>query len=45
VDQGHDQDRGRRTIEDAAWLKEDVVAMIDERAEHNAPKLTDRLVG
>ena len=32
-------------IETRLWSMEDVVAMIDEHAERNAPRLADRLVG
>jgi hypothetical protein len=32
-------------IEKRLWSMEDVVALIDEYAERNAPKLADRLVG
>jgi hypothetical protein len=32
-------------IESRLWSMEDVVAMIDEYAEHSAPRLADRLVG
>ena len=32
-------------IESRLWSMEDVVALIDEQAERNAPGLADRLVG
>jgi hypothetical protein len=32
-------------IETRLWSMEDVVRLIDEEAEHNAPRLADRLVG